>query len=143
LGLYQGISNSILDGIGDMISRFWLIFGTISGFAVVALGAFGAHSLKDILNENGKLIYERAVLYHMFHSIALIAVGLLQKTIKEVSFAPAGWAFLVGIFLFSGSLYFLAVTGLKWIGAITPLGGTAFLFGWAWLIFALTKTRSY
>ena len=126
-----------------MIFRFWLISGAISGFAGVALGAFAAHSLKDVLDEYGKLVYEKAVMYQMFHSCALLAVGLLQRAYREVSFSLAGWGFLVGTFLFSGSLYFLAVTSLKWIGAITPLGGVAFLFGWAWFIFALARIRPY
>jgi len=119
--------------------KIWFFLAALFGFLSVALGAFGAHSLKNILDEYGKSVYEKAVLYQMFHSMALIAVGVLQYLFKGVSFSPAGFGFLIGILLFSGSLYVLAITGLKWLGAITPIGGLAFLFGWAWLLWALSK----
>ncbi len=113
----------------------------ILGFLSVALGAFGAHSLKGVLDGYGKSIYEKAVLYQMFHTMALFALGMLQHLYKETPFSPAGWGFLVGIILFSGSLYLLAGTGIKWLGAITPAGGVAFLFGWFWLVWTLIKGR--
>jgi len=121
------------------MSKIWLLLAALFGFLSVALGAFGAHSLKNVLDEYGKSVYEKAVLYQMFHSTALLAVGVLQHLFKGISFSPAGFGFLVGIVLFSGSLYALAITGTKWIGAITPIGGLAFLFGWAWFLFALSK----
>ncbi len=121
--------------------KFWFISAAISGFLSVALGAFGAHSLKNILDEYGKSIYEKAVLYQMFHTIALFAVGVLQHLAKESSFSLAGWGFFVGIILFSGSLYLLAITGTKWLGVITPVGGIAFLFGWFWLVVSIIKAR--
>jgi uncharacterized membrane protein YgdD (TMEM256/DUF423 family) len=121
--------------------KFWLIAAAISGFLSVALGALGAHSLKNILNEYGKSVYEKAVLYQMFHTIALFVVGILQHLVKDTSFSIAGWGFLVGILLFSGSLYLLAATGAKWLGAITPFGGVAFLFGWFWLVVTIIKGR--
>jgi uncharacterized membrane protein YgdD (TMEM256/DUF423 family) len=121
--------------------KFWLLSAGIFGFLSVALGAFGAHSLKNILDDYGKSIYEKAVLYQMFHTMALFAVGLMQHFDKETSFSMAGWGFLIGIVLFSGSLYLLAVTGIKWLGAITPIGGVAFLFGWFWLVWTLIKGR--
>jgi uncharacterized membrane protein YgdD (TMEM256/DUF423 family) len=77
----------------------------------------------------------------MFHSMALLAVGVLQHLFKGISFSPAGFGFLIGILLFSGSLYALAITGIRWLGAITPIGGIAFLFGWAWLIFGISRIR--
>jgi uncharacterized membrane protein YgdD (TMEM256/DUF423 family) len=123
--------------------KIWLFIGGIFGFLSVALGAFGAHSLKNVLNEYGESVYGKAVLYQMFHSMALLAVGVFQHLFKGISFSPAGFAFLVGIVLFSGSLYVLAITGIKWFGAITPIGGLAFLFGWAWLIWALLKARLF
>lgn len=123
--------------------KVWLIAVAISGFLSVALGAFGAHSLKNMLDEYGKSIYEKAVLYQMFHTVALLGVGVLQHIFKETSFAPAGWGFLSGILLFSGSLYLLAVAGLNWLGAITPVGGLAFLFGWGTLIVAIFKLRAW
>lgn len=119
--------------------KFWLIAAAASGFLTVALGAFGAHSLKNILSEYGKSVYEKAVLYQMFHTIALLGVGLLQQAFREINFSPAGFGFLGGILLFSGSLYVMAVSGIKWLGVITPVGGLAFLFGWAWLIFSISR----
>jgi len=119
--------------------KIWLLLAAIFGFLSVALGAFGAHSLKNVLNEYGKSIYEKAVLYQMFHSMALLAVGILQHLFKGISFSPAGFGFLIGILLFSGSLYVLAITGIKWLGAITPIGGIAFLLGWAGFLWGLLK----
>jgi uncharacterized membrane protein YgdD (TMEM256/DUF423 family) len=121
--------------------KFWLISAAVSGFLSVALGAIGAHSLKNFLDDFGKSIYEKAVLYQMFHTVALFAVGVLQHLVKNTSFSMAGWGFFVGIILFSGSLYLLATTGIKWLGAITPIGGIAFLFGWFWLVLTIIKGR--
>ena len=87
------------------MAKVWLVLATASGFLTVALGAFGAHSLKTFLDEYGKSIYEKAVLYQMFHTMALFAVGLLQLYFKNTSFSIAGGCFLTGIVLFSGSLY--------------------------------------
>jgi len=121
--------------------KIWFFSAALFGLISVGLGAFGAHSLKNVLDEYGKSVYEKAVLYQMFHSVALLAVGVLQHLFKEISLSPSGFGFLIGILLFSGSLYALAITGLKWLGAITPIGGLAFLFGWAWLLFAILKIR--
>jgi uncharacterized membrane protein YgdD (TMEM256/DUF423 family) len=121
------------------VVKFWLISAAVSGFLSVAFGAIGAHSLKSLLDDYGKSIYEKAVLYQMFHTIALFVVGVLQHLVKNTSFTIAGWGFFVGIILFSGSLYLLATTGIKWLGAVTPIGGIAFLFGWFWLILAIMK----
>jgi len=123
------------------MARFWLLSAGIFGFLSVALGAFGAHSLKNTLDDYGRSIYEKAVLYQMFHTVALLAVGVMQHFNKEASFSGAGWGFVVGIFLFSGSLYVMAVTGTKWLGALTPVGGVAFLFGWFWLVWTFAKGR--
>jgi len=119
--------------------KFWLISAAISGFLSVGLGAFGAHSLKNILDEYGKSIYEKAVQYQMFHTLALFLVGILYHLFKETSFSLAGWGFFIGIVLFSGSLYVSAITGGKWLAVITPIGGSGFLFGWFWLIWTLGK----
>jgi uncharacterized membrane protein YgdD (TMEM256/DUF423 family) len=121
--------------------KFWFISAAISGFLSVAFGAFGAHTLKNILDEYGRSIYEKAVHYQMFHTMALFVVGMIQHFDKETSFSIAGWGFSVGIILFSGSLYVMATTGIKWLGAITPIGGVAFLFGWFWLILSIFKSR--
>jgi uncharacterized membrane protein YgdD (TMEM256/DUF423 family) len=103
----------------------------VMGFLAVALGAFGAHGLKDLLVQNGTTaVWEKAVLYHFIHAVMLFVLA------ERKSFpAVAWWSFLIGIFLFSGSLYLLSVTNLLWLGAITPIGGVSFLFGWGWLIF--------
>ena len=94
----------------------FLVIGAISGFLVVILGAFGAHGLKDILDEYGKSIYEKAMLYHMFHTMAILVLGLINKIQPEMQLYLAGWAFIFGIILFSGSLYVLAVTVIKLLG---------------------------
>jgi uncharacterized membrane protein YgdD (TMEM256/DUF423 family) len=122
------------------MARAWLALAAFSGFLSVALGALGAHSLKNVLDEYGKSIYEKAVTYQMFHTMGLFAVGLLQMFLKNTSLSISGWSFLTGIFLFSGSLYLLALTGVKWLGAITPFGGIAFLLGWAFLGFKIIRT---
>lgn len=99
------------------------------GFLAVALGAFGAHGLKPVLEQNGTLaVWETAVFYHFVHTVMLfIAAG------RKPPVTGAWWSFLAGIVIFSGSLYLLAVTDAKWLGALTPLGGVSFLIGWAWL----------
>lgn len=122
--------------------KLWLISGAVFGLLSVALGAFGAHALKNSLDAYGRDIYEKAVLYQMFHALALLAVGLLQKFYPQLSWQLAGWGFLAGIVLFSGSLYLLAVTGTKWLGAVTPFGGVAFLVGWGWLLYTLSKVSN-
>ena len=100
-----------------------------TGFLAVALGAFGAHGLKEILMQNGTVsIWEKAVFYHFIHAVMLFVIAG-----RKPFAAGAWWSFLTGIVIFSGSLYLLAVTNLKWLGAITPLGGAAFLAGWACL----------
>ena len=105
------------------------MIGAISGCLVVIMGAFGAHALNEILDDYGKSIYNKAVLYHMFHSIALLILGLINKIQPEISLSISGWSFLFGMILFSGSLYILAITGIKSLGMITPIGGLLFIFG--------------
>ena len=104
-------------------------------FLAVALGAFGAHSLKSTLELRGMVdVWNKAVLYHFIHAIALLVFALYGTVHRGV-----WWLFVAGIFLFSGSLYAMALTNLRWLGAITPLGGLCFLAGWAWLIVAPPK----
>jgi uncharacterized membrane protein YgdD (TMEM256/DUF423 family) len=104
-------------------------------FLAVALGAFGAHSLKQTLETHGMLdVWNKAVLYHFVHAIALLMLAL-YGTINR----GAWWLLFAGILIFSGSLYAMALTNLRWLGAITPFGGLCFLAGWAWLIIAPTK----
>ena len=123
------------------MARAWLVLAAFSGFLSVALGALGAHSLKNVLDEYGRSIYEKAVTYQMFHTMGLFAVGLLQMFLKNTSLSLSGWSFLIGILLFSGSLYLLALTGATWLGAITPFGGIAFLLGWAFLGFKIIQAK--
>jgi uncharacterized membrane protein YgdD (TMEM256/DUF423 family) len=101
-------------------------------FLAVALGAFGAHSLKATLTASGMLeVWNKAVLYHFLHAVALVAFAL-----HGTGSRGAYYLLLAGIFFFSGSLYLLALTNVRWLGAITPVGGLCFLAGWAWLIIA-------
>jgi uncharacterized membrane protein YgdD (TMEM256/DUF423 family) len=99
------------------------------GFSAVALGAFGAHGLKEILAQNGTAaIWEKAAFYHFIHAVMLFVIAG-----RKPFMAGAWWSFFAGIVIFSGSLYLLAVTNAHWLGAITPVGGLSFLVGWAWL----------
>jgi uncharacterized membrane protein YgdD (TMEM256/DUF423 family) len=104
-------------------------------FLAVALGAFGAHSLKATLQAHEMVsVWEKAVLYHFLHALALLVLAFHGVGTR----APA-FLFLAGIILFSGSLYLLALTNVRWLGAITPLGGLCFLAGWAWLAFSAAR----
>jgi uncharacterized membrane protein YgdD (TMEM256/DUF423 family) len=112
-----------------MTSAWCLRLAAVSGFLVVALGAFGAHSLKPLLQAHQTLdIWEKAVMYHALHTLALLGLAA-QPSIAM----GAVVSFIGGMLLFSGSLYLMAVTNLHWLGAITPVGGVSFLLGWAWL----------
>ena len=135
------MSNSgyLINGKRKNMAKVFLISGAILSFLFVALGAFGAHSLRNILDSYGQSIWEKAVLYHMIHAIALLIVGFLQSYFKEIDFSWAGYFFIAGIVLFSGSLYLLAVTQVKALGMITPLGGLCFLAGWLFLAFKFFK----
>jgi len=114
-----------------MINSMALRVTASLGFLAVTLGAFGAHGLKDLLMQNQTTtIWEKAVLYHFIHTLAMLMLALRQPLMR------GAWvSFLIGILIFSGSLYLLAVTGMKWLGAITPIGGVSFLVGWGWLCF--------
>ena len=101
-------------------------------FVAVACGAFGAHVLRGRLDPDMTAVWQTAVQYHAWHALALLAVGiLLQQEPARVGLAASAWLFAAGILLFSGSLYAMALTGMRSLGAITPLGGVSFLAGWA------------
>ena len=119
--------------VSDMNGGTWIRVAALLGLLGVALGAFGAHALKDRLESLGTLTtYHTGVQYHFYHVLALLAVGLMWGPLRgRASLSVAAWAFLVGVILFSGSLYVLAFTGIKKLGIITPFGGLAFLVGWA------------
>lgn len=110
--------------------RLFVILGALSGFLAVAAGAFGAHVLKDQLSASLLTIFETGSRYHLVHSLLLVIVGFAMGRHPHWSASVSGWSFLVGILLFSGSLYILAITGIRWLGAITPIGGFALLIGW-------------
>jgi len=115
-----------------LLTRVFLtVAATLAGLAVAA-GAFASHALKDRLTERALEIFETAARYQMYHALALFLVAVLLSRLESVppTLAVAGYAFIAGIALFSGSLYALSFTGIKWLGAVTPLGGVAFLVGW-------------
>ncbi|MBN8226777.1 DUF423 domain-containing protein [Corallococcus macrosporus] len=116
--------------------RWWIVVGAVNAFLAVAAGAFGAHALKARLPQDLQVIFETGARYHMYHALALVAVGLLGTVRPSALLESSGWAMLVGIVLFSGSLYALALSGVRVLGAITPLGGLGFLAGWALLAVA-------
>ncbi|MFC5623235.1 DUF423 domain-containing protein [Algoriphagus winogradskyi] len=115
--------------------------GAIFGMLAVGIGAFGAHGLKEILAETGRTeTFETAVKYHFYHSLAIFLIGILalvKPEWKKLSLAAVLMA--VGILIFSGSLYVLSLTGITWLGAITPLGGVAFIGGWILIVVAASK----
>jgi uncharacterized membrane protein YgdD (TMEM256/DUF423 family) len=123
-----------------MRARTALVIGAIAMFAAVALGAFGAHALRGQLTPDLARVWQTAVQYHAWHALALLGVGLLLLNRPDLQ--RAGWAgglFAAGIVLFSGSLYLLALTGIRGLGAVTPVGGLAFLAGWALLAWAIWR----
>lgn len=113
--------------------RMWIVLGAANAFLSVAAGAFGAHALKARLSQDLLTIFETGARYHMYHALGLLAVGLVAQGRPSGLLSGAGWAMLVGIVLFSGSLYALALSGVRALGAITPLGGVGFLVGWVLL----------
>lgn len=122
------------------MERVFFIAGAVSAFVGVAAGAFGAHALKDRLGPEMLNTFEVGARYQMYHALALIAVGWAQTRWPSALVTTSGWLFVAGTVLFSGSLYLLSLTGLRWLGAITPLGGLAFIAGWLCLVLAAWKT---
>lgn len=118
---------------------FFALGAVFAGLAVV-LGAFGAHALRGALSPDDLATFEIGVRYQMYHALALLGVAWASTQWDAATVAVAGWAFVVGILVFSGSLYALVLTGQRWLGAVTPIGGVAFLVGWALL--AWTAMRS-
>ena len=117
--------------------RFYLRVAGITGCLAVIIGAFGAHGLEARLSEDMLDIYETGVKYHFYHALALTALALAPTAIwTQRSTVWAARMFLLGILIFSGSLYTLAITEIRWLGAITPLGGAAMIVGWICLVFS-------
>jgi uncharacterized membrane protein YgdD (TMEM256/DUF423 family) len=120
-------------------ARFFLVAAAMLGFISVALGAFGAHALKERLDPEQLARFETAVRYQFYHVFALLGVSLLSRAWPELNFAPAGWAFLAGVVVFSGTLYLIDLTGIRAFGAVTPVGGALLLAGWLLLAWEAGK----
>jgi len=121
-------------------AKLFLSAGGLAALAAVALGAFGAHALKNRLSAEMLAVWHTGVEYHIYHALGLLAVGLLTQQLPGSALLKwSGWAMLAGIILFSGSLYALALSGERWLGAITPVGGVAFLVAWALLVAAVLR----
>ena len=123
------------------MNNIWILLGALSCALSVMIGAFGAHALKDILaNEYSRNIYDKANFYHFIHSLALIVNGILTKLFTELNFSLSGYLFLIGIILFSFSLYTLAIyTEIKILGAITPIGAILYFIGSLTLLYFMYK----
>lgn len=120
------------------------IFGAIGGVLAligVAGGAFGAHALRGRLSADMLAIFETAVRYQMYHALGLIAVALLSARSPSGALTASGWLFAIGTVIFSGSLYLLTLTGARWWGAVTPIGGACFLAGWGCFVWAVATAR--
>ena len=121
-------------------AKLFLTLGAVLLAVAVALGAFGAHALKARLGAELLAVYHTAVQYHFYHALGLLMVGLIAMQLPASGLVRAsGWLMLAGIVLFSGSLYLLSLSGTRWLGAVTPLGGMAFIG--AWLLLALAVVR--
>jgi len=122
------------------MAKLFITLASLSGMLAVTFGAFGAHALKSRLDEHALSVFQTAVQYHFYHSLALLAVGVIALSQPQTALLrSSGYLFVVGIVVFSGSLYLLSMSGLRWLGAITPLGGLAFIAGWGCLAAASWK----
>jgi len=120
--------------------KLFTLLGSINALLAVMIGAFGAHALKNRLTSEMLEIFQTGVQYHFYHALGLIAVGLIAMHLPESSWVRwSGWVMLTGIIVFSGSLYILSVSGIRWLGAVTPIGGTAFILSWVLLMAAIIK----
>lgn len=126
-------------------SKIYIITAAVLGALAVGFGAFGAHGLREILSPRMLEVYQTAVKYQMFHVSALLGVGILLKSSENNTWLRlAGFFFIVGTTVFSGSLYTLSITGVRWLGAITPVGGVFFIIGWlllGWSLLAKNKAN--
>ena len=121
------------------MAKGWLLLAGVFGFLSIALGAFGAHALNSVMDEYSRGIYDTAAHYQMFHTLALLGVVLLQIALPKSNYRLAGRCFVTGMVIFCGSLYALSLTGIKWLGAAIPVGGSAFLLGWSALIYTTAR----
>ena len=121
------------------MERFFAVAGAVAALIGVTVGAFGAHGLRDRLTPADLDIFETGVRYHMYHALGLFAVAWVASRWPSGTTTIAGWAFIIGIVVFSGSLYTLVLTGQRWLGAVTPIGGVALIVGWAALGWAILR----
>jgi len=121
------------------MERLFFLVGSISALIAVVLGAFGAHGLKGRLTTEMLNAFEVGVRYQMYHALALLAAAWALSRWPRAEVTVAGWLFVAGTIIFSGSLYLLSLTGVRWIGAITPIGGVAFLLGWLSLVWGVWR----
>jgi uncharacterized membrane protein YgdD (TMEM256/DUF423 family) len=123
-------------------AKLFLVLGALAGAAGVALGAFGAHALKARLTPDQLAVWQTAVQYHFWHALALVAIGIVGALALPGSTALrwAGWLMVAGLVLFSGSLYAMVLTGARWLGAVTPFGGTAWIAAWLLLAWAVLRS---
>jgi uncharacterized membrane protein YgdD (TMEM256/DUF423 family) len=121
------------------MASIWFSAGALAGAAGVALGAFGAHGLKTRVDADMLAVFETGARYQMYHALALLAVGWAASRWPGGWVNLSGWLFVAGIVIFSGSLYVMALSGIRWLGAITPLGGLAFILGWTALAVAALR----
>jgi uncharacterized membrane protein YgdD (TMEM256/DUF423 family) len=126
-----------------VMTRIFIAIAAILAGLSVGAGAFASHALKTQLTESAREIFETGAKYQMYHALALLLVAVLLSRAETASnsLIVAGYAFIVGIALFSGSLYALSLSGIKWLGAITPLGGVAFLIGWGAIAIAALSNK--
>ncbi len=119
-----------------------LIAGSIFGLLTVVVGAFGAHALQATLLANGRVdTFETAVLYQGIHALALLIIGILSEKIGSPKIVYAGFSMVIGVLIFSGSLYILSLTNMTFLGAITPIGGLFMILGWVLLIIGISKSK--
>ncbi len=124
------------------MAKIYLLIGALNGFLAVALGAFGAHGLKQRLSPDLLAVFQTGVQYHFYHTLALLLVAaLMLHWPQNTALRWSALLFCIGMLVFSGSLYVLSITGIRWLGAITPIGGLAFLAGWIVLAVAIWKTE--
>ena len=116
-----------------------LVIGACAALIGVTAGAFGAHGLRPILSEKMMIVFETGVRYHLVHALAMLIAGLSAHWFSHRIFVWSGWSFLIGLLLFSGSLYTLALSGIRGLGILTPFGGLAFLMGWGFLAWGYWK----
>jgi uncharacterized membrane protein YgdD (TMEM256/DUF423 family) len=122
-------------------AKLFILLGALAGAAGVALGAFGAHALKARLAPDVLAVWQTAVQYHFWHALGLVAIGVLALHLPaSAALKWAGWLMVAGLVLFSGSLYVLALSGARWLGAVTPFGGAAWIGAWVMLAVAVLRS---